>query len=1345
MDTTRINHNNSGHKYRIAVDIAKEGSHIWDLTPYFKGRVGDNNFGLQVTWYYQGQLMNVVGMKPYIEGLVGQYSFGKNGEIDMDPDAVPVRYDGSPDDCEEAGKATFYFPSQMFPKEGIFKGFIGVKDDRDGSKNPQISGVTIWFKVLPGIAQMGHACDAYVDELDKTLQNFKVKLDQHDKDYQTQLQQVIDDARNAYESETKNAHDSLDALKSQIQANRDEQQNLSQHLAGTEQQIATHDVVTRPEFLNLSNQLTQQVSQMKEAGLEFFNNVDDLKTKYPQGANKLCVTLNDSHEWVYDYANGQWNDAGAFNYGTIDPKLTSAIFQPNPDNLIKNSQFITTDFWNPGRDKTDPDCYVESTSQGNAMVINGYVADGSTNESWSATDPIEVSDSKYISVGADIALSGIDYSNGKSAMIGFDFTDKEGKHSFYNRYIPAYYQDGKYHRITAMHIAYPPETRTVTIAFAFYGYGTMKIRRPQASFSNLLKPYSADDLNSAIKTTDNNLLIGQPLKTWDYTNFIQKTTVDENMVVLDTSNAQDEDANYIDSDFISVAEVKGLDINFKGQFNSSTSTCFLEIHQYQSNDDSDELKNYISEPLINTPDWHNYKFSNIKLDSAAKLIKIRICLVGKAILKIKNLSLKETDNKVINQYLRKQNLAYDFLDWKCFSAIRLLIATYSNNSVTLDSSDPMYNGLTSELIAIDPAKKLNINFLGKSNCGYDNWAALEINQFDSSKNTKTDKNISINVVKSDSLQKYIVDNIKLDATTRYITIKLVLFNKGSLQISDLQVDQQDRPETQDVYKNSPLQEWRADNQYAEFQNGLWNISTRNLANAWTCVRSGFLSVKAGSTIKTTISTKVGLLPENQGQCYLEIQQFSKCWDPIDYSKNIDDYIEATDSKFKDLIFINKLNDDTNYIKVNMVVNNNADFQLRSIKGEYIKEIAPDDTNELPQLKINALSNITSDWQTAPFSFVDKDRIVTGYLQYAVQGDSSSGYPKKNLKVKFFEDKDCKNKLEWCPKADWDKNNKFNIKANYIDATQARNLVNASLVRDAMEVTPFANNQVANKLLKTQNLGQMEGFPIELSFDDGYYGLMTFNTKKDDKPFGMDSDNTAHEAITNETPDENLNNPQDKIDGNHFATVLQDKVNPDVQANFTKFLTFINTANDADFKAHIGDYIDLYSVINLYLFGVWSYEWDYYNKSEILLTYDSGKSYYMLAYDLDSTWRMWWDGSKLLENDVADFATANKDWIEGHGNVLLNRIYQLFKPEIKAQWQKLRTSVWTNSRAVNAFKQFIRSIPETVYERDQARWPEIPSKSITSFAQIQQAIIERGNAMDDFMNNHFLAQPTEPKQ
>lgn len=136
---------------------------------------------------------------------------------------------------------------------------------------------------------------------------------------------------------------------------------------------------------------------------------------------------------------------------------------------------------------------------------------------------------------------------------------------------------------------------------------------------------------------------------------------------------------------------------------------------------------------------------------------------------------------------------------------------------------------------------------------------------------------------------------------------------------------------------------------------------------------------------------------------------------------------------------------------------------------------------------------------------------------------------------------------------------------------------------------------------------------------------------------------------------------------------------------------------------------------------------------------------MLPYDLDSTWRLFWDGSKLTENDVADFATANKNWLEGFGNTLIRRIYQLFKPEIKAQWQKLRSSVWTNANAVNAFKKFINSIPETAYEKEQSNWPDIPSKSITSFEQIQQAIIERGNAMDSFMEHLTDSQPTEPKQ
>ena len=312
MDTTRINHNNSGHKYRIAVDIAKEGSHIWDLTPYFKGRVGDNNFGLQVTWYYQGQLMNVVGMKPYIEGLVGQYSFGKNGEIDMDPDAVPVRYDGSPDDCEEAGKATFYFPSQMFPKEGIFKGFIGVKDDRDGSKNPQISGVTIWFKVLPGIAQMGHACDVYISDLDKAITTAKEKLRQTNNDFSQTTATALKDLQEKYNKEVAEHQGALLQDTKGLEA-------LAAEIASLQVKIETEDLITESQYNTdrkyIVNLVETQLANLSNS-IEYLPNADAIKDKYPNGEKVFAVAADTGHKWIY--YDGKWQDCGAYDGNDFD-------------------------------------------------------------------------------------------------------------------------------------------------------------------------------------------------------------------------------------------------------------------------------------------------------------------------------------------------------------------------------------------------------------------------------------------------------------------------------------------------------------------------------------------------------------------------------------------------------------------------------------------------------------------------------------------------------------------------------------------------------------------------------------------------------------------------------------------------------------------------------------------------------------------------------------------------------------------------------------------------------------------------------------------------------------------
>lgn len=307
VDSTKITHDNNRHAYRISMDIAKEGSAVWDLTPYFKGRVGDNRFGLEVSWFYQGKPMNVDGMKPYIEGNVGNYTLDDKKNLQLNSGASVVRYVGAPSDCGPGGNATYYFPEQMFPKEGIFKGYIGLLDDRDDSKNPHISGVTIWFKVLPGIAEMGHACDYYISELEKLLEHFKTTMDNHDKDYQAKLEQSLEDIRNKYNLKAKQAEDTLNTVQASIKANQDRQDALTAELKGTQHQIEINNVVTKPDFEKMRNEAFQRL-QTASTNIKAFPTANNLQTTYPNGADGVYLVGSTGHMFIY--WNKSWTDCG---------------------------------------------------------------------------------------------------------------------------------------------------------------------------------------------------------------------------------------------------------------------------------------------------------------------------------------------------------------------------------------------------------------------------------------------------------------------------------------------------------------------------------------------------------------------------------------------------------------------------------------------------------------------------------------------------------------------------------------------------------------------------------------------------------------------------------------------------------------------------------------------------------------------------------------------------------------------------------------------------------------------------------------------------------------------------
>lgn len=1317
MDT--INLVNNGKPYFFRLDIAKESGQIARFTDWIKTRVSDNGKKVPIQWYDQGTVMNVHGFYPFIEGGVGKWiKDDDTGELVPSTDVVYRTWQGTPADTSDNGIAYYTLEDQFFTKQGEFVGTFGLRDDNGNN----LTSVNLVFSVLGNDLRLTQANDYYI----KDLENLKRK-------FENDGEQIVRDFNTKIEAGTETDRQALDALRASIQANFDGQKNLSERVAGVQQQIAMQNIVTKQDFTGLSNQITQQLTQMKENGLEFFNTADDLRNTYPNGANKLCVTLDTSHQWVYDYTNNQWNDAGAYNYSTIDPQLNKAILSQGPDNLIPNSKFETTDLWNIGRTTTDPSYYIEFTDHGNALVMNGYLADNSNNESWATTQPFSITNVNEISFGVEIAMSGVDYSSGSNASIEFSWQMPDGSTQYYHRDLPSIYNDGNYHKFTAQHIVFPAgNPQTMRVGIIFWGNGQIKFRRPHANFGPNLFPYSSGELFSNLATTTDNLLAGQDLLSWDNTNMNGAKLLEnsDGSVTIDGSTKEPGQYAWINSQSVKVNPQLPLSVDLiaSTQMSEGHGT-YVELAQFDSN-----MKpiSTISRDLPMAPEMRHYNLTNIQLDSSTGYVQVNLTIKGQSKLTVNNVSISQTKG-LIKTTFPNNWIAFN-PDPKTVVSSNSQLTYHGNPTTKLESSAGGFNGITTDLIPVTSTEKLSLKVIASASVDRtQNNAFIEVSQYNASHASNSDLNVDLYIPNNPDLQEFVANNISLDQSTKYITIKAIINGSATLNIgeidyklgSEFNVNNKDN-----LFTNANLSQGITYSpELVKYDAGSVEISTRNLTDTYSAWYSPMIRVDGGTTIKSLVRAKVALLPNNQGTAYYEIQQFDKYYSQVDNSKNIDSQFSDTENNIKNFEFVNKLSSSTHWIRYALVVYNNADLQVEDVQGLYVQPEMTDSESRLPKLLIHSKTNISDDWSnTVAVTFIDGARTVNAYLQYAMQGDSSKFYPKKNLKVKFFSDAAGKSKFKWKPKASWTKNHKFNVKANYIDATQARNLVNAQLVKNAYAVTPTADKAVAKKLLKTQSLGQMEGFPIELYFDDGYYGLMTFNTKKDDKTFDMDSDNHTDECITLETPSSNLDNVTAKIDGSVYGTEIHDSASEELNANWTKFLTFINTSSDTDFKSKLSDYLDLNSIINVFLFGNWSHEWDYYNKSILFLTWDSGKSYFAIPYDLDSTWNLMWNGSAIDDN------LTDLSWINGSNNQnkLLHRLYDNFKPEIKAQWEKLRSGVWQTDKALNMFKTYIDSIPESAYEKDQQKWPDIPSAKITDYGQIQQSIIERGEAMDKFM-------------
>ena len=350
-----------------------------------------------------------------------------------------------------------------------------------------------------------------------------------------------------------------------------------------------------------------------------------------------------------------------------------------------------------------------------------------------------------------------------------------------------------------------------------------------------------------------------------------------------------------------------------------------------------------------------------------------------------------------------------------------------------------------------------------------------------------------------------------------------------------------------------------------------------------------------------------------------------------------------------------------------------------------------------------------------------------YATIKVQGSSSAAYEKKNYTIKFYKDSTYDKKL----KVDfgWGKESKYVMKANWVDFSQARNVVSCRLWGDIVKSRAVSANQQKLAALAT-NGGAIDGFPIAVFMNGVFHGLYTMNVPKDEWMFGMgDSETEALIAadnwvatdfyslldgfIVDKNGDLTCNSMGWEL--RYYGTEETTGSHQWVTDSFNNLIRFCQNNQGEAFKAGISNYLDVDSAIDYLIFMYANCMHDNASKNMLWATYD-GKTWIPTVYDQDGTFGQVWDGIRQ-SSPTSSLPSVKNGKIDVGINygppepadssmprfILWDRMWNAFTKEILDRYAELRSTVLSTQNMIAELSAFEEAIPASLYEAEVERW------------------------------------------
>lgn len=393
-------------------------------------------------------------------------------------------------------------------------------------------------------------------------------------------------------------------------------------------------------------------------------------------------------------------------------------------------------------------------------------------------------------------------------------------------------------------------------------------------------------------------------------------------------------------------------------------------------------------------------------------------------------------------------------------------------------------------------------------------------------------------------------------------------------------------------------------------------------------------------------------------------------------------------------------------------------------------------NDIPVVSLYGELPTTKKQGEYPVKIIYKSSLESfdEYATVKVQGDSSQRYPKKNYTIKLYKDA-AKTKKDKRLFRNWDKaRSKFVMKANWIDHSHARNIVNARIWGNI--VSSRSDYSSLPSQLLNGNLA-VDGFPIKVYNNGIYLGLYTFNLPKD-AMYGLDDKVDENCIVQSEGDVDDLSLMfRTSTMNNKWADELHDEMPTVIADSWTNFLRFNNESSDSVFYNNLSDYMDVTSLIDEHIYIQAGCMVDNLGKNQTFFTYDAQK-WYTGMYDMDGTWglpafmpeeRPWLSPETPFQTGYNAYKAVNVS------NKLHDHLTNLFMDAIVSRYNDLRNGPLSEDGILIEYERFMQNIPPYLYDEDYAEttgngnFTGIPLAATNNIHQIRNFVIQRMAYLD----------------